>query len=348
MNSVKIFTTFLFLLFSTLCIVGQNLIPNPSFEQVTKYADDKISGSRDHFELKITHWTSPTNVSPDILKLSPDNANYSERFRLPTPIEGTCMAGMIIGYPYNACKTYREYLQIKLLDTLLKGNIYQLEFWITSKESGVYDLGGYFNTKKLRLGQCGRLEYTPHLETAVTIQKGEWKKVKFLISPKKNYTHLVLGNFNKSKEEVRTYKYVFIDKISLLQSAEKTVENTSLLPQVDLSTILRQKNILYQFRKAVPTDSSFKELNKLIEYLQQNKSVRLVIEGHTDNIGSPNYNQQLSFKRAAAVQQYLITKGIALSRISAYGFGAQRPIASNQTEQGRRLNRRVELRIIAQ
>ena len=78
--------------------------------------------------------------------------------------------------------------------------------------------------------------------------------------------------------------------------------------------------------------------------LQKNPSLKLEIEGHTDNRGAADYNQRLSENRAKAVMDYLIVRGIASSRLSANGYGFSKPAASNATATGRAQNRRVELR----
>ena len=87
-------------------------------------------------------------------------------------------------------------------------------------------------------------------------------------------------------------------------------------------------------------------LNEGVEILQKNKSLQLVIEGHTDNRGSAKFNQALSEKRAKAVMDYLISSGIEVSRLSYRGYGSSQPAATNDTAAGRQLNRRVELRPI--
>lgn len=80
------------------------------------------------------------------------------------------------------------------------------------------------------------------------------------------------------------------------------------------------------------------------EMLKTNASMRLEIQGHTDNVGTPASNQKLSEARAAAVRSYLVsTFSIAADRLSAAGFGDTKPVADNKTEEGRAQNRRVEL-----
>ena len=88
----------------------------------------------------------------------------------------------------------------------------------------------------------------------------------------------------------------------------------------------------------------YPRLNSVVTILQKNPDLRLEIEGHTDNRGSAEYNQRLSENRAKAVMEYLIARGIASNRLSARGYGFERPAASNATAAGRAQNRRVELR----
>ena len=78
----------------------------------------------------------------------------------------------------------------------------------------------------------------------------------------------------------------------------------------------------------------------------KNPDVKVEIQGHTDNIGSDNYNQKLSSLRAETVKNFLIAKGVAANRLTTVGFGKTKMIMDNKTEQGRGLNRRIELKII--
>lgn len=94
--------------------------------------------------------------------------------------------------------------------------------------------------------------------------------------------------------------------------------------------------------KATIRAESFPRLDSVVEYLTHKKSVRIEVSGHTDNVGNPKSNQELSERRAQAVRAYLVSKGIDGSRIQAVGYGDKRPIAPNDTEEGRQRNRRIE------
>ena len=96
----------------------------------------------------------------------------------------------------------------------------------------------------------------------------------------------------------------------------------------------------------VLTDESKTVLDKVAALMGNNPTKRLGIIGHTDALGDADSNVELSFARARACAAYLADKGVASARIDAAGMGEQMPLASNQTEQGRERNRRVEFRLL--
>ena len=102
------------------------------------------------------------------------------------------------------------------------------------------------------------------------------------------------------------------------------------------------ENVLFETNKAVLLQESYESLNQLAKQLQANKSVQIEIRGHTDNVGKETKNQTLSEQRAKTVLDYLVSQGIEAKRFSYHGFGSSQPIASNETEEGRTKNRRVE------
>ncbi len=120
--------------------------------------------------------------------------------------------------------------------------------------------------------------------------------------------------------------------------------------QVVMDTIYKEILVLpdihFEFDKAIIKPESYPILDSIARWLLSNPSMIVEIAGHTDNIGSAEYNLKLSQRRAEAVRQYLINKGVPPERIYARGYGETQPIADNSTEEGRAKNRRVELRII--
>jgi len=103
--------------------------------------------------------------------------------------------------------------------------------------------------------------------------------------------------------------------------------------------------VFFDFDKSVLKDESKPDLNRAVEFLRQNPGISVEIAGHTDSVGNAPYNKKLSQSRAEAVRQYLVNGGIAASRLEANGYGEERPIADNGTEEGRARNRRVEMRV---
>ncbi|KKO17895.1 MAG: hypothetical protein BROFUL_03406 [Candidatus Brocadia fulgida] len=103
------------------------------------------------------------------------------------------------------------------------------------------------------------------------------------------------------------------------------------------------KGVTFDYKKWDIKEEFNSNLGNIVDILQKNPDMSIRIEGHTDNIGSMAYNIDLSEKRARAVKDYLVGKGIQASRISTVGFGYKNPIAPNDTEAGRALNRRAEI-----
>lgn len=112
-----------------------------------------------------------------------------------------------------------------------------------------------------------------------------------------------------------------------------------------ISQNVELRGIHFEFNKARLMVDSRSVLKTVAESLINEPSVGVVVEGHTDSVGSDNYNQQLSQKRANAVADFLVSNGVRANRIKAIGYGESRPAASNDTEEGRERNRRVELKL---
>ena len=105
------------------------------------------------------------------------------------------------------------------------------------------------------------------------------------------------------------------------------------------------RNIFFARGSEKLSETSYKALDEVVTILNNDPSLRLVIDGYTDNTGKPVTNLELSQKRADAIKKYLTDKGIATRRLSAMGHGSDKPVADNSTEAGRTQNRRVELKL---
>ena len=107
--------------------------------------------------------------------------------------------------------------------------------------------------------------------------------------------------------------------------------------------VIRLRGVEFEFDSATLTPVSSVVLDAAIDSLQQCPSIAVGIEGHTDSIGAEAYNQSLGQRRADSVKGYLVGQGVAAGRLTTTSYGETRPVASNDTEEGRALNRRVEL-----
>ena len=143
--------------------------------------------------------------------------------------------------------------------------------------------------------------------------------------------------------------YLFYsDNYSLKQrSPDSTYEKNIPLQPIEINAAVVLRNIFFDFNKYELKTESQVELDRVIQLLQDNPTVKIQIEGHTDNVGTATDNQKLSDNRAKSVVNYLITKGIKADRLIAKGFGATKPVTNNTTEEGRAQNRRTELKIVA-
>jgi flagellar motor protein MotB len=106
------------------------------------------------------------------------------------------------------------------------------------------------------------------------------------------------------------------------------------------------RNVFFETDKYNLKESSQVELRKLVEFMNRNPGVRVELGGHTDNVGTDEYNLRLSQNRAKAVYDYLISAGIADNRLVFKGYGSALPVDSNETEEGRAYNRRTEFKVI--
>ena len=118
-------------------------------------------------------------------------------------------------------------------------------------------------------------------------------------------------------------------------------------PAEDELNVVMKNDILFDFDSHALRSTSRSTLRDLAEVLVDYPETDIVVEGHTDATGTDSYNQALSVRRARAVRDFLMDSGVVGSRISSLGFGESQPVASNDTAEGRQLNRRVEIEIIA-
>ncbi|MBL7861886.1 MAG: OmpA family protein, partial [Cyclobacteriaceae bacterium] len=105
-------------------------------------------------------------------------------------------------------------------------------------------------------------------------------------------------------------------------------------------------NIFFETGKATLTSQSRLELEKAMELLRVNTSMVIEVGGHTDNVGDDGFNMKLSHDRARSVRDYLVNGGVSSDRVQAKGYGELNPVATNESEDGRKANRRTEFIIL--
>jgi outer membrane protein OmpA-like peptidoglycan-associated protein len=163
----------------------------------------------------------------------------------------------------------------------------------------------------------------------------------------------LLDNFSTQLTNLYALKYISSEP-ALPDSVEIGIVDTrqselvlvkKIIPIIEIGRKLIIENLLFELNSFALRDS-VDELEIIAGFLNRKQNVRIQVEGHTDSKGSRALNQKLSERRAGAVKDYLIARGVQASRINVVGYGEDRPIATNETEFGRSLNRRTEIVIV--
>ena len=341
----------------------RNIVPNPGFET---FANTPIGWyyKGEDFTRLMKYWSSPTGASPDAYGPKVETpANWAEKgFGKQKPHSGNAMAGLTLYGCNNGKPHCREYLQAQLLEPLVLGQTYLVEAWVAQlpNSSSIDNIGFHFALKGIEEAEEKLLRLTPQFNAGeiIEVEPGKWKKLSGTFIAQTEAEVLLIGNFFPEEEtsvrrirnESLDYAYYYIDDVVV-----KKVPPIKPVP-IKESDIRRQaleagktfhlENLLFDFDKWELHPRSFIELDKVIELMKANPNMVIQINGHTDYIGSDQYNLYLSRKRAKSVVAYLNENGISRRRTLYKGYGEARPVASNETEEGRQLNRRVELEII--
>jgi OmpA-OmpF porin, OOP family len=154
---------------------------------------------------------------------------------------------------------------------------------------------------------------------------------------------------NMDLKELNEYKEIEKDLLMSPISAERKTEvvmtpdgEEKVEEVVAERKPIRMNNIFFDFNKATLRPESLPELDRFVEVMKENEGLSIEVAGHTDDVGSAEYNQRLSKERAKAVEKYLESQGVPAKRVSSVGYGKAKPVAPNTTDEGRSQNRRVE------
>lgn len=363
------FSIFLSLLFfnalaqSSAEVEFENIVPNHSFEQ---YASTPIGWfyKGQHFTSVMKYWSSPTAASPDVFgpKVKVP-AHWAEKgFGQQKPFRGESMVGITLYGCADGKPHCREYLQIQLKEPLVVGQKYYLEFWVNRlpRSFEINNIGAHFSVKKVDIKTDELLTFKPDVsaEKMVSVYKNKWVKVSGKFTAQAEAGYLIIGNFfsdkdtevRKTREDSLPFAYYYVDEV--LVRKEEPILVVPLKPddllkvKLEEGKVFQLKNIYFDTDKWELLPQSYVELNKLLKVLHENPKMIIEIIGHTDTQGETNYNLYLSRKRAKAVVEYLNQNGISLWRTRYKGLGSGKPIASNDTEDGRQMNRRVEFLVV--
>jgi outer membrane protein OmpA-like peptidoglycan-associated protein/Tol biopolymer transport system component len=189
------------------------------------------------------------------------------------------------------------------------------------------------------------------LGATISLVDNESKKVvsRITIDPTTGDFELVIphgGNYGVTTE-MPGYLFNSIN-FNVPKFAEyQEIDTHIIMVKAEVGSKVILKNIFFDVGKSDLKNESISEVEKIEELLLSNPELKVQINGHTDNTGNVATNKMLSLKRASAVVDYLVTNGVNASRVSAKGYGSERPIVSNDDEvSGREINRRTEIEII--
>ena len=341
---MKYFFTIFIFIFSNF-LLAQNLVLNPGFEDA-KYRPPAMLDEGKQFTRFVANWTSPNYASPDYIT----KIFRSSKINTVPPHSGENMIGIVVQGPH-----WGEYASIKLREPLEIGQKYYVEFWLSApayyakKNTGTPLLNDHFGIrfdKKIWITDTKVISRKPQIvaQPGTRLQPEKWIKINGSYVAEEEATHLILGQFKGKdfKDVIKGYFFIddiFVEKIE--KEAQRFEPSKSYQIRGKVASIVLE-NIYFETDKYDLLSESFTELNKLVNIMLQNKSMTVEIHGHTDSEGGSDHNQQLSENRAKSVFNYLAQQGVNSKRMSIQGFGLSKPVDSNETDEGRKRNRRVE------
>lgn len=359
-----------------------NLVPNPGFEEVIK-TSCVWTTDPEKFAANVTAWSSPTQTTPDHFSTTLDPECWAHPRQhsggKQSTHSGQGMVGIKTYGKGNTPTFWHEYVQAELKEPLQAGVRYIAEVWAlraVKSNDASNNVGLLFTEAPISTRDRLPLHITPTVNEEKLI-KGGWHKVRGVFDATGTERFVIIGNFygddatqHERQPQGERGAYYFIDDVSVrvappgtaLTSKPKEslpppprpvvpdhVSSTAVdIHQVEpaVGTRVRLDNVQFEFDKAELLPGYEKELEKLVDLMTDFPYLRVEIEGHTDDQGSDEYNLKLSDARAKAVVDYLLKKKVEQERLSRKGYGESKPLAPNDSEANRAINRRVEFRVI--
>lgn len=254
-----------------------------------------------------------------------------------------------LGYPINTCKD-----EIGLIVNAKGDKAYFSSDRPGSKRKDIYEFSLYKNVQPIMVTYMKGIVYDSitHIPVAAHFELIDLNKSEIVNQSyaSQNGEFLVCIPTNCDYAlNVSAKKYLFYsDNFSLSGVHEKTkpfLVNIALQP-IRAGTHIVLKNIFYEVGSYELKEMSYIELDKLVDFMKNNPTIKIEVSGHTDNTGTDQYNLELSENRAKSVITYLTDHGIILQRLTYKGYGSSKPVTGNKTEEQRAENRRTEVKII--
>ncbi len=348
-----------------------NQVPNPGFE---KFDYCPVNFNSRQMNL-VKGWTQPTKGTVDYFnRCSRSMGVPGSSFGDQEAAAGDGYIGLVTFAPAKA--EYREYLQGELASPMKAGQYYCVQLQVSLADNATFmadGLGIHFSKDQPGHKKESRLERkaqvtNPHRH--VLNNDTGWTLLSDLYKATGGEQYITLGNFwpddstivhrrylPEDVSKVWKFAYYFIDEV-VVKAVDDTAACEQTIPAIvyDMShppfpqgeqyKRVRISSILFDFDKSDLKPAALKELNKVVKLMKAHPNYYLEIIGHTDVIGTQGYNEELSEERAESVFAHLEKKGIERFRLRTEHFGSEKPVASNETIEGRARNRRVEFVVV--
>lgn len=359
----------LFLIFCGPILRGQNgyqnLVVNPSFEQRIVNVPPRTVDMTDSIE-EFVGWRSPTGYRAFVATTDPTTSLIIFDFE-PGQRDFKAKTGknaaFIDPYGWQSSRSIgktpekRSYLEGELTEPLTVGQKYYVGFSIHFHCLATNNVGIAFGFPKEVKDTSVRLRLKPVAAQRFGVnydKKNLWTFVVDSFVAEEAYTHCYIGNFlgndsTATNGSIQFGHYVaFIDDAFVLKAktASMPPKKVVVKPVPPLPKVLN--SVQFKVNSTDFEANAFAQLDSAALTLINFPKLQILIKGHTSREGNADNNQRLSERRAEAVKNYLINKGITANRLETKGFGATQPIAAETTEENRRLNRRIEFEIIAE
>lgn len=337
-------------LFLFIGAVSQELVPNGGFE-VYKNCPEKFLMGED-YALPASGWYNLGGF-PDYFNKCSSNTLINR----VNPRSGEGCMGIVTFW--NEKQITREFLSINLQTPLTSNQLYCVKFYVAlSKDSELASsyIGMLFTSKLLSESPIVTThEYVPQIVNRTRyLTDTSWTEISGIYRATGGEKSITIGNFVRQQELAGASRsgwkrnFEIPDGTIYIPHSHYLIDDVSIIPisnEFECSTFGKPiilNDILFDPGKSILLPVSYKELDKLSEYLIKHTDLLIEINGHTDSLGNVALNKKLSTARAKAVFDYLVSKGISKKRINYKGFGGAEPLVSNLTEEGRRKNRRVQ------